>query len=367
MKHRPSNRRGQSLIVMVLMIIALVGVLALTLDFGFVLLSRRSMQMAVNTAALEGARDIDGEGRENALAIIRNVFDDDFDPTENNTTLGAGPDLSLVQRDEEDRVRLGLGTGDALANPANYIFRPDPQLNETNEPHGDLVRGDYKPMEEQIERNDYTRDDFDADTDGEAFLARIRRTPKRDGIANPLDRIEGVSSSGGGSPLLIGHLAWFAASPAGQYDIRRDGVTVRATAIAVSKPIVHVGSADHPSLYPAIPYARLSDGNQWYEIADARNSLGEVAQLVSAPLTFADITDVGYAAVLWQHAGTQYVVGFQLLDQGQARLPNASPRMSDAWKTLSDLSDADRDAVIQQHHVLAHTIGNAPALVRSIR
>lgn len=369
MNRKPNSRRGQSLVVMILLIIALVGVLALTLDFGYVLISRRSMQTAVNSAALEGARNIGDEGRQHARDITRNVFDDDLDPTANNTTLGSGPDQSLVHRDAQDRARLGSGTGDALANPANYIFRPDPQLNMANELHGDLVRGDYSVSTTTTHRefSSYVRDDFSANSNGDAFLARVRRTPERTGIANPLDRVNGESSSGGGSPLLIGHLAWFTAPAAGQYDIRRDGVTVRATAIADLQPIVHVGSANHPSLYPAIPYALSSDDNQWYQIAVARNSVGQVAQLVSAPLAFADIMDVGYAAVLWQYAGSQYVVGFRLRDQGETRMPNASPRMSDAWETLSDLSEADREAIVQQHRVLADTTDKVPALVRSVR
>ena len=360
---------------MILLIIALVGVLALTLDFGFVLMSRRSLQTAVDTAALEGARDIGGAGREHARDITRNVFDDDLDPTANNTTLGAGPDQSLVQRDAQDRAQLGLGTGDALDNAADYIFRPDPQLNEGNEQHGDFVRGDYSvnAATNFSESSSYVRDDFTADTNGGAFLARIRRTPQRSGIANPLDRVAGESSSGTGSPLLIGHLAWFT-TPSSGYDIRRDGVMIRATAIADDTAIVNVGSANHPSLYSAIPYALSSDDNQWYQIAAVRNTVGEVAQLVDSdpsdadidPTNFAAITDVGYAPVLWQLNGSQYVVGFQLLDQGQTRMPNASPRMADAWQTLSALSDADRDAIVQRHQELADSIEKVPALVRSL-
>ena len=54
-------RVGQSLMVVMLLLLVMVSVLALTLDFGFVLLSRRTMQAGVNTASLEGARDIGEE------------------------------------------------------------------------------------------------------------------------------------------------------------------------------------------------------------------------------------------------------------------------------------------------------------------
>ena len=87
-------RVGQSLMVVMLLLLVMASVLALTLDFGFVLLSRRTMQAGVNTASLEGARDIDEEGRENARILMRNVYDDDLDPRQNFTTLGAGPEQS---------------------------------------------------------------------------------------------------------------------------------------------------------------------------------------------------------------------------------------------------------------------------------
>ena len=53
---RWKRRRGQSLVLMFFVFVALIGVMALTLDFGFVLLARRQMQTGVNTAAKEGLR-----------------------------------------------------------------------------------------------------------------------------------------------------------------------------------------------------------------------------------------------------------------------------------------------------------------------
>ena len=89
------RRSGQALILFILVMLALVGVLALTLDYGFVLLSRRAMQTAANAGALEGGKDLDSTGRENAQRVIRNLFDDDLDPTSNSTTLSAGISHSL--------------------------------------------------------------------------------------------------------------------------------------------------------------------------------------------------------------------------------------------------------------------------------
>ena len=86
---RSKSRRGQSLLLVFLMLVAIVGVLALTLDFGFVILARRQMQTGVNPAALEGLRNIDldddnvGDGRASAKKLVQNVFDDDLDPRQN--------------------------------------------------------------------------------------------------------------------------------------------------------------------------------------------------------------------------------------------------------------------------------------------
>lgn len=48
------------------------------------------------------------------------VFDDDLDPTENGTTLGAGPNHSLVQCDADDRPRLAPDIG-----PVDIHLIPD--------------------------------------------------------------------------------------------------------------------------------------------------------------------------------------------------------------------------------------------------
>ena len=103
---RWKRRRGQSLVLMFFVFVALIGVMALTLDFGFVLLARRQIQTGVNTAAKEGLRgkgltDYDANDEElrrtNARVLLRLNYDDDFDLSGNTTTLGAGIDSSLIQ------------------------------------------------------------------------------------------------------------------------------------------------------------------------------------------------------------------------------------------------------------------------------
>ena len=379
MNQKPTRRRGQSLLLLLLVILALAGVMALTIDFGFVLLSRRSMQTAVDSAALEGARNVGGQGRLNASRLVQNIFDDDLDPTANPTTLGAGVQQSLVGRDTNDRPILGDGTGlgDVFDDRASFMYRPVPQLNEPNLDHGDLGVGNYIPNQDHQETSSYVRNDFEFDPNGDSFLARLRRTPGRENVRNDLDRVADVSSSGLGSPLLIGHLAFFRAEPPSQYDIRRDGVTIRATSIATGKPIVRVGLSDHADLFSAIEYAYLASEDEWYEIDAPQDSVGDVATRLDSdpsdpdidPVLLSAITEVGYAAVIAEISGDDHVVGFRLVNAAtEDRLPNGSSRLSDAWKTLSDLDVSVRDLILQETDRLDQTgdLERVPALVRSM-
>lgn len=374
------RRRGQSLILILLFLLALIGVCALTLDYGFVLIARKSMQSAVNTGALEGARNRDNAGRDDARELIRNVFDDNLDPSQNTTTIGAGPDHSLVRRDANDRTLFGDGNGiqSVLQNRDQYIYRPDPELNLANESHGDLVRGDFVSdglvTFDHSESNDYSRDDFVQNETGNAFLARIRRTPERAGIANPLDRVNGVSSSGSGSPLLVGRLMPFLPNPQGASDIRRDGVSIRATAIAVNEPIVHVGSGAHPDVFHAIPFAYSPSDDQWYRLDEAVHDLGTIALFdPSDPDDKIDPSEIpaGYVAVVSEIVGQYRAVGFRLNMLGERKRNNASPRLQDAWHALSMLSTDIRDAVLNRHRELAEDedaeLTRLPVLVRSVR
>lgn len=263
------DRKGQSLILVLLILIALAGVLALTFDYGFVILARRQMQTGVNASALDGLR---GQGiatydvndqllrRENAQLLLRSNFDDDFDLTSNSSTIGTGVDRSLIQGDGFRSTTIGTGDttlAEDLANRSTYIYRPnDFELNQDNAVHGDMVVGQSvgssvpRPLSGAAhqEFSDYRRMDFrtsdetDYDSalgDG-AFLSRLRRTHDPDG----LDEVLGISSRGGGLPLLLGLLGWMNAEPgSAAYSIRQDGVVVRATAISRANPATAISPA----------------------------------------------------------------------------------------------------------------------------
>ena len=259
---RWKRRRGQSLVLMFFVFVALIGVMALPLDFGFVLLARRQMQTGVNTAAKEGLRgkgltDYDANDEElrrtNARVLLRLNYDDDFDLSGNTTTLGAGIDSSLIQGNGFRSTTIGPADttlAEDLANRSTFIYRPDEfQLNQANADHGDMLVGTYSPAGTHTEASDYVRPDFDSTaTDPSSFLVRMRRTHNPDG----LDDVPDVSSGGGGLPLMLARGGWMKAKDASAaYAIRRDGVTVRSTAIAHSVPARGVGIAD-PTLTPPL-------------------------------------------------------------------------------------------------------------------
>jgi len=247
---------------MFFILIALIGVMALTLDFGFVLLARRQMQTGVNSAAVEGLRgqglaafDANGEQlrRNNARNVLRLTYDDDFDLSGNTTTLGAGIDSSLIQGNGFQSTTIGPANttlGEDLANRSTFIFRPDNyELNQANERHGDMVTGTFDPAAVHTEALDYVRLDFDPTASNSAsFLARMRRTHDPDN----LDEVAGVSSRGGGLPLLLARAGWMNEDASAAYSVRRDGVTVRSTAIADGVVARSVGVADL-TMSPVLP------------------------------------------------------------------------------------------------------------------
>jgi len=377
-----ANRRGQSLILIFFALIVLIGIMALTLDYGFVLLARRQMQTGVNAAALEGLRSIDNNGRLNAANLIRSVYDDDLDLTSNATTIGAGIDSSLVQGDGFQSVTIGdgNGVGSTLTNRSQFIYRPDPRLNNENLPHGDFVQGDYIGGNGHSESSSYQRDDFTvgAPGSGDAFLARLRRTHNPDG----LDQIPEVSSSGGGLPLMIGHLAWFAATdPAAPYSIRRDGVTVRATAIASNRPVVAVFATESTGFYPILPYTIQFNGSViWRDavvaemyVEDPVNPPDPLTPLRVAIGTTVDVSGlevaapaspVGYVTVV---DSDQRIIGFRFFPSDPALRRNDSPRLQDAWGSLRLLSESDRNEILNDNRDSSFDLLSAPALERSIR
>jgi hypothetical protein len=255
-----------------LVVFGIFGIMALAIDMGIVTLTRVQMQNAADAAAIEGLRQRDGlvgeiecsspvgaeaqdcHRRVAARDVVRWIFDDDFDPDAGEIVdrqLGAGPATIFPNED-------GVGNLDAsrllLASeiPADRVYKPILQHNAGNAPRGDMVSGTFFPNSSPVEFGEtaceasadpncpYQRADFApslAPGPDDAFLVRIRRT------RYSADQEPGVSSNGGPLDLIFGRGTTVHEDPDSGYSVRRDGLTVRGTAIARVRPALRVGSA----------------------------------------------------------------------------------------------------------------------------
>lgn len=289
----------------VLIVFAIFAVLSLIIDIGYARVTQAQMQQAADVAALEGLRYRDvgvinpatGVSANNPFAsdcirrisanrAVRQLFDDNLDPTDGDPQqFGAGP---VVEVSEGVTNLHALQT---VSVPEVPVYDPQLQLNQDNAVHGDMVSGRFcytvEPSpaegeeyaeaivctEPQRGSGRYARADFNpnltspdppnsldgcpapdeplpaawpasggtlATVDDGAFLVRLRRSNElRD---NPGQVEEGVASSGPALPLLFGKATTVHGDdPTSEYSIRRDGLTVRATAISDTRPALHVG------------------------------------------------------------------------------------------------------------------------------
>ncbi len=292
-----------------LLAFAFFAVLSVVIDIGWARVTQAQMQNAADTAALEGLRSRDAVAgnayasdcvrRANANRVVRRVFDDDLDPTNGDVDyqFGAGPVMA------HDGGVTNLHALEMISVPAEHVYKPFPQLNQRNLVHGDMVSGRFcygadpglpeglayaDPAstvctEPQRGELGYARNDFNpnatspqppaslptcpgaddeapspwppspgpalAGVDDTAFLVRLRRS-------NELQQFDAqtepdVASSGPPLPLVFGRATTiYGDDPEGGYSPRRDGLTVRATAIASVRPATHLG---RPQVTPPTP------------------------------------------------------------------------------------------------------------------
>lgn len=241
--------------------------------------------------------------RASASRLVRSVFDDDLDLTADDarSNVGAGPILDLTD---------GVTSMDALQTisvPETRVYKPYLQLNQQNAVEGDMVSGrfcysvDPYPSEgaahavpgtivcsdPQRALSTYARNDFNPSADpprppaqlsgcpspddpapdawpgpgsgslttadDSAFLVRLRRSNEYRDLPGQTD--VDVASSGPALPLLFGRGSVIhGTDDESTYSIRRDGLTVRATAIAEIRPAMHVGLPQQ-SLPGVTPFA----------------------------------------------------------------------------------------------------------------
>ena len=272
------ERRGVVLVFFALFLVATFGLFAVIADLGIARLTQQQMQASADVAALEGlaGRDAvvgdtgasDAARREAASLLATLVFDEDLDPATANQrfVLGAGPILETGVGGVDDPA------GGVLTSSGPWI--PSPATNVlANAASGDLVAGTFTALDPanpgrvdwHVEASNYARADFTTDPQGTAFLARLRRTR---GDA-PLDRVPGESTAAPTLPFLFGLGSALSASDPGTYDPRRDGITVRATAIADARRAMIVGLA-RPGLPGLAPLASdASDGSvRWMSVEE---------------------------------------------------------------------------------------------------
>lgn len=239
------QRAGYVLVIVVLLLFALFGLAALVVDMGFARTAQGQMQTSVDAAALEGLRWRDAvadEARRQAAAdTIGRSFDDNLDPADGDPRgFGAGP---MVEFSGGVDLGDGFSAAQTMSIPNSPVYKPTPSLNTDNLQDGDMVAGFYTngPGTSHREGNNYTRDDFTADADGDAFLVRLRRTGELgDGVSRePGPRI----------PILLGRGGLISNR------LKGSGVAVRATAIATPQRARTVGAASVPHQLPgATPF-----------------------------------------------------------------------------------------------------------------
>jgi hypothetical protein len=292
---RRRRRGGYVLVIFAMMSVGLLGLAAVVIDLGLARATQAQMQTAVDAAALEGLRERDRDVHvasvttaqrdlNRRLAASRRqalVHDGNFDPSlpdgPDDAVLGAGPNITLTGGIGELNASADLAVGvERLYRPRRAPVASEGEvvpefglelnaglgLDPRNVVHGDLVAGTWdRAALVHTESDLYIRTDFapappgddDASATAPSFLARLRRTSDLDG----LDAIPGVSTGGElALPFLFGlGSAIKTNDPAEPYQPRRDGITVRATAIADGRPVVAVGPPVAGATYGVLPFS----------------------------------------------------------------------------------------------------------------
>lgn len=244
-RRRP-RERGASLILAVLLFVTIFGIAALTIDLGFARLTQDEMQTAADAASLEGLRALasggDAQGTANAL-VTRNYTD-----LSDATVQGQGPAIGL------DAGLTEIHASETLTIPGVGVYSPQTLEPVSTLPEGDLVSGSITDTTglaaSAPELVDFTIAGFTTPSttpiSPTALLARLRRTaPVLDPSLPGPDNEPGVSSSLPAVPFLFGHGAFIHGAGADAdfttYSPLRDGIKVRATAIATLQPAMAVG------------------------------------------------------------------------------------------------------------------------------
>lgn len=238
---RRRARRGTVLVLYAMLFFGLLAVAALVIDLGSARLTQTLMQSAADTAAVEGLRNRDATTGEPARPLAADTVAFAFADADLGDgrviRYGAGPQFTLTG---------GIGGevyGSQLLTP-DGMYKPSLQANIGNEQAGDVVAGNFTPTPfvGPAENADYSRNDgFEPAVTGDALLVRLRRSNE--------PPVDGVSSPGPTLPFLFGRGSMIQPGTSG-YNPRRDGITVRATAVARAVPAKSVGPVQFDAVQP---------------------------------------------------------------------------------------------------------------------
>ena len=256
-----------------LIVFALLGVMSMVIDLGYVRLTQVQMQNAADAGAIAGVRgrNADSDGfwsdcarRTAVQQLVQWTFDDNLDVNSvdpnSPQNFGAGPTVAFTDGDGTP-LNAYQNTGDL------GVYKPTLGLNQSgNIQSGDMVSGNFNPDPalRGTEDGAYNRDDFTrldpippdplilqkcgdpppatpnvtlVGSDNNAFLVRLRRSNETAGATDPPDAF----STGPTLPLMFARGMPVHGDGGSAYNPRTDGLTIRATAIARVRPAMRVG------------------------------------------------------------------------------------------------------------------------------
>jgi hypothetical protein len=226
------------LVQVALLSFALFAVASIAVDLGYARLTQAQMQNAADSAAIEASRS---GSRDEAVEMVDLFFDDNLDPATDEPDrppAGAGPYIELSGGVTDLQALQSIGAVGVYnrrrQSGVSWIDR-----NEANRIDGDIDQGEFTGCPPAAptctEQPDYSRPDFNrASPAPDSYLVRMRRSNE-------------AGANGPSIPFLFGRGTLIHPEPDG-YSARRDGITVRATAIASARPARSVGISAGPGL-----------------------------------------------------------------------------------------------------------------------
>lgn len=374
---RGTRRRGYTLVFFAMMLFGIMAMAALVIDIGFVRLTQRQMKLATDSGALVGLGLSDVEaadrntfvgrtsatdsGRRQAVAnVVAATFDDDFDNLSDAQNFGVGPDVSMTGGIPLNDGFHGSQDLDLLDPP---VYKPQVELNPTNDPRGDIV------IAENPATGDYT------------MQVRLQR--------NSVGAIPDIASNGGSVPYL------FARASLLPSQLKATGIGLTVDSSAMLRPVVRVGvkqvvggvsipgaipfAISRPvweSLPPNVSTSTLLGSGSCGSLSTELTQIGQPADIDPSPTQndgYCPIVDAadrvigfGWASVSPDPANSAVVRIVKHRDPSAnhtVAAENATARISEAWGTLGSLSAVHRQAVMDANREFSDPLAS-PVLER---